>query len=266
MPKRLHDSSATSGRPPGASDHRVTAALPDGVLRPILASHAFEEVVDQVAHAIRAGHLSCGDRLPRISELAAAMHVSQPTVGAAVRVLANAGVLDVKRGASGGVWVRSTVIPPGVLRLTSQRRARGFNDLVEARRPIELALARLAVVRATEEDLAEMRRACELLEHSVGRTDDWVDANYTFHYALGRAAHSELLAFFQIEAVKELALLLTDDWTPRDISDPQATIREHRAILEALERRDAEAVGRAVKQHLAELELLATPLHPPQRS
>ena len=110
-----------------------------------------------------------------------------------------------------------------------------------------------------------MRRACELLERSVGRTDDWVDANYMFHYAMGRAAHSELLAFFQIEAVKELALLLTDDWTPRDISDPQATIREHRAILDALERRDTEAVKRAVEEHLAELELLVTPPHSPER-
>lgn len=263
MPKRSDDSSAMPEGASGASVHRLATDLPDGVLRPILASHAFEEVLDQIAHAIRAGHLSSGDRLPRISELAAAMHVSQPTVGAAVRVLADAGVLDVKRGAKGGITVRSAVIPPGVLRLTSQRRARDFADLVEARRPIELALGRLAVVRATDEDLAEMRRACETLELSVGRTDDWVDANYTFHYALGRAAHSELLAFFQIEAVKELALLLTDDWTPRDISDPQATIREHRAILDALERRDAEAVGRAIEQHLAELELLVTP---PRRS
>lgn len=221
--------------------------------------------MDQIAHAIRAGHLAKGDRLPRISELAALMNVSQPTVGIAVRVLADAGVLEVKRGAAGGVTVRSAVIPPGVLRLTSQGRARHFTDLVEARRPIELALARLAVVRASEEDLAEMRRACELLEHSIGRTDAWVDANYMFHAAIGRAAHSELLAYFQIETVKELALLLTHDWTPRDVSDPQATIREHRAILDALERRDEEAVERAVKEHLTELELLVTPARPLQR-
>jgi len=161
--------------------------------------------------------------------------------------------------------VRSTVIPPGVLRLTSQRRARDFGDLVEARRPIELALGHLAVSRATDEDLAEMRRACDLLERSAGRTNEWVDANYMFHYAMGRAAHSELLAFFQIESVKELALLLTDDWTPRDISDPQATMREHRAILDALQRRDAEAVKQAIEQHLVELELLVTPPPATQR-
>jgi GntR family transcriptional repressor for pyruvate dehydrogenase complex len=110
-----------------------------------------------------------------------------------------------------------------------------------------------------------MRRACELLELSVGRTDEWVDANYMFHYAMGRAAHSELLAFFQIEAIKELAILLTDDWTPRDVSDPQATIREHRAILDALQRRDAQAVEQAIEQHLVELELLVTPPRPTQR-
>jgi GntR family transcriptional repressor for pyruvate dehydrogenase complex len=154
MSKRSDDRSATPGCPEGASARRPTATLPDGLLRPILASRAFEEVIDQIAHAIRAGHLSCGDRLPRISELAVTMHVSQPTVGAAVRVLTDAGVLDVKRGASGGITVRSTVIPPGVLRITSQRRVRDFGDLVEARRPIELALGRLEL-------LARILRRCD---------------------------------------------------------------------------------------------------------
>jgi GntR family transcriptional repressor for pyruvate dehydrogenase complex len=164
-----------------------------------------------------------------------------------------------------GVTVRSAIIPPVVLRLTSQGRVRNFTDLVEARRPIELALARLAVARAGQEDLAEMRRACELLEHSIGRTDAWVDADSMFHAAIGRVAHSELLACFQIETVKELALLLTHDWTPRDVSDPQATIREPRPILDALDRRDEEAVERAVQEHLKELELLVTPARSPKR-
>lgn len=104
-----------------------------------------------------------------------------------------------------------------------------------------------------------MRRANEALERAVGKTNDWVHANYMFHYSMGRAARSELLSSFQIEAMKELALLLADYWTPRDLSDPQASIREHYAILDALERRDVEATEAAIEQHLAELELLANP-------
>lgn len=222
--------------------------------------------MDQIAQAIHAGNLARGDRLPHIGELAAVMHVSRPTMGAAVRVLADAGVLTVKRGAGGGVTVRSSVIPSGVLRLTSRRQARSLSDLVEARRPIELAVARLAVARATDEDLLEIRHTCELMEQSVNKTDDWANANYLFHAAIGRAAHSDLLAHYQTETTKELAVLLEQDWkdwTPRDVADPQATISEHRAILEALEQRDEQAVERAVQDHLVELEILvAEPAQP----
>lgn len=227
--------------------------------RPIVGSRAFEEVVDQLSHAVHTGLYEVGERLPTIDELAKAMQVSRPTVGEAVRVLARAGVFRVKRGASGGIMVTSSVIPPNILKLSSRRIARDLRELVEARRPIELELARLATLRATAADFAEMRAAVKLQEDLIGDFPAYTFGNFKFHYAIGRAAGSDLLFHFQSELTMELAMLI-EGWTPRDRENPSITIREHQDILAALESRDVEKVAIAVDRHLLELEELAQPL------
>jgi GntR family transcriptional repressor for pyruvate dehydrogenase complex len=236
---------------PGPIDH--------GIFRPIIDSRAFEEVVDQLSHAVHTGVYEVGARLPTIDELSKAMQVSRPTVGEAVRVLARAGVLRVKRGASGGIVVISSVIPSNILKLSSRRIASDMRELVEARRPIELELARLAALRGTEPDFAEMHAALRLQEDFIGDSSAYTFGNFKFHYAIGRAARSDLLFHFQSELTKELAMLI-EGWTPRDRDDPTVTIHEHRGILAALESRDVERVAAAVDRHLLELEELAEPL------
>jgi GntR family transcriptional regulator, transcriptional repressor for pyruvate dehydrogenase complex len=235
------------------------SATGQGTFRPIIDSRAFEEVVDQLSHAVHTGLYEVGARLPTIDELAKAMQVSRPTVGEAVRVLARAGVLRVKRGASGGIVVISSVIPPAILKLSSRRMATNMRELVEARRPIELELVRLAVLRATDTDFAEMRAALKLQEDFIDDFPAYTFGNFKFHYAIGRAARSNLLFHFQSELTKELAMLI-EGWTPRDRENPSVTISEHHAILAALEARDWQTAAAAVDRHLLELEELAEPL------
>ncbi len=196
-----------------------------------------------------------GARLPTIDELARAMQVSRPTVGEAVRVLTRAGVLTVKRGAGGGIVVASSVIPPSILKLSSRRLAGSLRELVEARRPVEMELARLAAVRATDDDIAEMHKALHLQEKAGSESPQWIYGNFKFHYAIGRAARSNLLFHLQSEVIKELAMLI-EGLTPRDQDRPEATIAEHKVILAAMESRDPQAVCSAMDKHLREIEEL----------
>lgn len=222
--------------------------------RPILGSHAFEEVVDQLTHAIHVGTYGVGSHLPTIKELAEVMRVSHSTVLEAVRLLKRARVLGVKRGATGGIVVLSSVIPTSVFKLSSSRIAHNVLELLEARRPIELELAQLAVTRGTEQEIADVRAALEMQEKAVPESDEWVFANYKFHHAIGKAAHSNVLAHFQSELTKELAMFVEENRSLDDSKDPTGTIEEHRMILRGLETRDAQMVHDAVAYHLTHLE------------
>lgn len=205
--------------------------------------------------AILSGYYEVGDRLPIIPELSKAMNVSRPVVGEAIRLLGDAGVLDVRRGNTGGIIVRSADIPLEVTKLSRPYRASSLRTIVEARRPVELAIIRLAATRASEADLDDLERSNVRLVEALGKPRPWTEAHNSFHYLMGRAAGSELLAHFQHELLEEIAMLL-DHFDDR-FMEPDRTIREHRDTLAALRTRDPERCARIMDQHLEEFEELA---------
>jgi GntR family transcriptional repressor for pyruvate dehydrogenase complex len=225
--------------------------------RPILGLRAHEEVVDQITYAIRAGICEAGTRLPSIEELAQLMNVSKPTVGEAVKVLQQKGVVVAQRGSSGGVTVVSSNVPAGTLsRLLWDREAASLAELAEARRPIEMELAMLAGERATAHDFEAMRETIRVLEqhrHDRKRTLA-IHYDSLFHYRMGRAARSRLLAFHQHQILQQIWDILRSYYEHEE--DPEIPIRTHRATLIALESRDRKKIERAMNDHLAPLEAL----------
>src|SRR3954449_5187615 len=101
----------------------ATAGYPglalESSFEPVSSRRTFEEAVEQIAERIKAGDLHLGDRLPSERELAALMRISRPTLREAVKVLAEAGVLEVRRGQSGGTFVASELVPRELLRPTT---------------------------------------------------------------------------------------------------------------------------------------------------
>src|ERR687883_1545199 len=122
------------------------------VFRPIVGARAHEEVVDQITFGIRSGAFRVGEKLPSIEALAAQLGVSKPTVGEALRVLAQEGLVETRRGVNGGVTVLSDSVPRTLIRIAAGNREAGLRELLEARRAVEMEIARLAALRASEGD------------------------------------------------------------------------------------------------------------------
>jgi GntR family transcriptional repressor for pyruvate dehydrogenase complex len=231
----------------------------DGALRfhPISGARAHEEVIDQVTFAIRAGIFRPGDRLPSVENLARLMGVSKPVIGEAIKALSSGGVLIAQRGASGGVTVASDQIPVTLMRVSAGRREAALAELVEARHPVEMEIAALACERATEEDFETMEFAID--RYGEAMTADTramrLHADHLFHYAMGRAARSEMLARYQHEILEQLAIVLEEYYAKGE--DPQMVLETHQETLDALRSRDAERVRVAMIRHLDNLESLA---------
>jgi GntR family transcriptional repressor for pyruvate dehydrogenase complex len=238
----------------------------DDVFGPIAGPKASAEVVDQITYAITSGRFLPGSRLPNIDELGRRMGVSRPTVIDALRVLAHAGVVETRRGNTGGVLVNSWNVPPRLLRLSRRRSTHGLSALVEARRPVEMELAILACQRATDRDFADLRRTVDMLKDSLNDPRDWVQANNLFHYAVARAARSPVLSQVQHEIIEEMTVVL-DDWNAEYYSGADRVIDMHERTLEALTSRDVARVREAMDDHLRDAELIApTTSQPKPRS
>src|ERR1700758_2272416 len=73
---------------------------------PVQTRRAFEAVADQIRDQLTSGALQPGDRLPPERELAEQFSLSRNTVREALRSLEMAGVLEFRKGATGGAFVR----------------------------------------------------------------------------------------------------------------------------------------------------------------
>jgi len=182
---------------------------------------------------------------------------SKPTVGGAVKALADEGVLRAQRGAYGGLIVVGDNIPVALMARASGWREAIITELLEARRPVEMELALLAGQRATEDDLDIMRSAVDQLKQARHERDRvrWLHLDHLFHYSLGRAARSEMLAYYQHQILEQLAVHLRDYYEQHE--DPDWVLETHFETLSAVESRDSERIRLAMGRHLMGLEKVA---------
>jgi DNA-binding FadR family transcriptional regulator len=207
-------------------------------------------VAEQLRREITLGLLLAGQALPPERELAAMFGVARATMQRAIGVLEADGLVSVRRGRGGGIFV---VGPPGgtASRRRLLARVRQNRDLIEEavafRLEAEPAAASEAARVRRPEDLA---RLAELMDRAAGTSDDAVftSLDTQFHLAVAAAAHNR----FFTDAVERVRLALNDAilLLPESALWQQRSLREHQPILAALEAGDAEAARKAMLAHV----------------
>jgi GntR family transcriptional repressor for pyruvate dehydrogenase complex len=221
--------------------------------QPITDPRVHQRVVDQITFAIRSGAYGVGERLPSVEQMARDMGVSKPTVGEAIRVLSGRGVVESRRGVKGGVTVVDDNIPITLLQLADGHSEPSLRELLEARRPVEMQIARLATERADSTDLEAMEDSiAKLVAHVGGDGESRLHFDHFFHYAMGRAARSELLAYYQHQILQGITVLLHDFFLTQE--NPETVVELHRRTLDAIKGGSLEEVDRVMDEHLAYLE------------
>ncbi len=163
-----------------------------------------DQVISQLRAQIDSGEWGIGDRIPTESELSDQLEVGRNTVREAVRALAHAGLLEIRQGA--GTFVRASSELGGALRRRLERSR--LRENLEVRRALEMEAARLAALRRTEEDLAEIERTLALRDEAwrVQDMSTFVETDFAFHRAVVHATHNPLL----IELYDDIASVVYD--------------------------------------------------------
>jgi DNA-binding FadR family transcriptional regulator len=225
---------------------------------PIGPRRTFEGAVEQIGQRIRLGELGPGDRLPSERELAAAMQISRPTLREAVRVLVSAGVLTVRPGSAGGIFVVSGYVPIELLRSKSDLRLGEVAGVLEARRLLEPRVAQLAALKASDEDFAAMQATIdahkELLAKGDVLTDEdrFLQRDTQFHVRIARATGNTTIVSLMRTLLRRLEIA-------RDLALHQAPIPEwvidiHERTLAAIRSADHPRIELVMDEHLAAME------------
>ena len=197
-----------------------------------------ELAVERMRERIVLGDWQVGQRVPTEPELALQLGISRNTVREAMRVLAFAGLIEIRQG--DGSYLRGRVDPMDTLRALSSC---SLEQGREMRHIIEVEAVGLAALRRTDEDLRLLHQALDASgQHYHGELDAYICCDLVFHQRLVDAAHnpalSELYRYFS--GVVAAALQHNMATVPRC----QATFDLHGQILDAIEQRDAERAKR----------------------
>lgn len=221
-------------------------------VEPIRATRTFEAAIDHLTEAIERAHLRRGDRLPNEAELAEQLGISKPTLRQALRVLELSGLLDVRRGKSGGIFVSTDLVPVVAITSAVALEESAAVDVLRARRVLEGAVAREAAAAAQPADLAALERATDLLERHLDDRASVVRADAMFHRALVHACHNATIQTAMRGLQRRLAPIRDAYGGAED--DNRGTLDVHRRQLEAMRRRDTAALERILDEHFGMLE------------
>ena len=207
------------------------------------------QAVGHIQAMIRRGDVLPGDRLPSERELARTLGVSRSTLREAIRALIVMNVLVSRHG--DGTYVSS--LEPDLL---SEPLSFAFDTqpalvghLFEARRILESACTRLAAGRINDQELEKLD---ELVEDRDGDVDELIDSDLELHTVIAHATRNPILLAL-MGSIGRLALE-SRRATVRLPGQAARARRDHRAIVDALRRRDAAAAAEAMDAHLRGVE------------
>jgi GntR family transcriptional repressor for pyruvate dehydrogenase complex len=237
------------------------------LIAPLAAPGRGQEVVLRVGQAIQLGLLTDGEQLPPEAEFAAQLGVSAMTLREALAILRQQGVVETRRGRSGGTFVRRPTAPQlGALRDRLRAMTAGeLRDLTDEQSAVSGAAARLAATRAST---VSVRRLLALAGQLAGSatTRARIMADSRFHIEVAIASKSERLTALEVALQATLAELLwlppieasgTDgaagptgaDDHPAELLNPRAAAEEHAAIAAAIEAEDGSRARLLAEEH-----------------
>jgi DNA-binding FadR family transcriptional regulator len=210
-----------------------------------------EEVARLLRGEIGSEALRPGDRLPTEQQLSARFDVSRAVVREAISRLKDEGLVNSHQG-------RGTFISPPAQRTTfriepcSLRDRNELSEIVELRITFEAGAAFLAAKRRKKVHLTQMLAALEAMVEAVRHDEDGVEADAAFHLAVAEATGNgyfkEFMSFLHARIYASIRAARYN--LLRDKRRANIDIAEHRAIYDAIARRDPEAARHAVLAHL----------------
>lgn len=215
-------------------DERPTGMSENTAVAVDISSSRFSQAYQDLRNLLIAGHFELNTRLTE-AELTRLLDVSRTTVRAVTARLTQEGYLVSEPHR--GVRTRAFTLEEAA-------------EILEAREVLDSALAARAATAATDEQLTELARICDAMAEVDHDRDlaHYSGLNRRFHRTVREAAHQATLTGFVDSLHYQLVMRQYRNLArlPRSNS-----LAEHRAILYALQTRNADAAEATMRLHVA---------------
>ncbi|MCB2185194.1 MAG: GntR family transcriptional regulator [Deltaproteobacteria bacterium] len=151
-----------------------------------------DRIIEQIRDAVLSGELKPGDRIASEKELVAQFEVSKATMREALRVLEVMGLVEIRKGTQGGVFVAEVDMKTTVHSIMNflHFRSVSIRDITMLRFMLEPWVIQIAMLNADETDYD---RLTELTLHADRKTVPELVHDIGFHRYLARMTNNPIL-------------------------------------------------------------------------
>jgi GntR family transcriptional repressor for pyruvate dehydrogenase complex len=213
-----------------------------------------DRAIDRIRELVQSGELPAGSRLPSEPRLAAQLGISRNLTREAVKALALARVLEIRRG--DGTYVTS--LEPGVLleglgSAIELLQGDMLLELTEVRRLFEPVAAGLAASRISPSALAQVHRHLAAMREARDDVELLNRHDAAFHRAVADATGNQTLASL-LEGISSRTVRARVWRGMVDDNAAERTLAEHQAIYDALAAGDPALAQAAALLHVSTTE------------
>ena len=232
-----------------ARQGKKNSLFSEAVFRPLEKKRYSEQVADLIQGKIFGDNLRNGTNLPSEKDLAGEFQVSRSVIREALRILESSGLVTIKKGPTGGIFVADTYHKPitnSIHNLITSGRVT-IDHLFDVRLLIEPHIAMEAALHAKRGDMLKLE---ELIDDSFKHHDDPLYLkrnNLKFHLMLAKASGNPVLSLL-LESVFELLVKLTLDFL--DLSLERHFFQFHEHILQIIAKKEPENAKKLIREDI----------------
>jgi len=209
-----------------------------------------DQIIEQIRNAILSGHFKPGDKVASEKELMSEFGVSKATLREALRVLEGMGLVEIRKGIAGGVFIAEVDMKTtihGIMNFLHFKTV-SIKDITMIRYLLEPPVAQIAASRIQPEDIVKLESMITedpVVPHTI------VSREIGFHRYLARMTENPIL----ILVMDFIDNILDDIKSQLNLGGEfyHKVMKSHRAILECLKQKDEVGVRREIINDLLEV-------------
>jgi len=211
-----------------------------------------QRIERKIESAIREKKLSVGSKLPTEREMCESFGVSRTALREALRRLSARGLITIQKGS--GMYVSEIKIEDAIDTLNLYYDLKFDKNLliqiIEVRSVFEPEIAKLAALNRTEQDLEELTRNLEEFEQcDPDNTQLEADLDNRFHLSVTKATLNPIVQI-TMEPIYSLLPRMRHYIYGNIEGEKAHTLKFHKALLDAIHRRDENLAYSIMKDHL----------------
>jgi GntR family transcriptional regulator, transcriptional repressor for pyruvate dehydrogenase complex len=221
--------------------------------RKMVTKRVFEDIVEVIKTEILSNRVQPNHKFGSERSLCKKFKAGRGSIREAIKTLEAIGLVTLRKGRGGGIFVSETASNQATNTLFSLLRLEKSNLLesLEFRKLIEPKMAFYAAIRRKKEDLIPMAKSITQLMKRKSN-DEFPDANLIFHLAIAKASRNSFIySFYQ----KTFDMLKTTGKLVQNVpGQMDLAIHFHSQIYKAILRKDPYKAEMLMNAHISQLE------------